>query len=365
MSEFKLKFCLNGDNRNEMKKHCKKTPSKCKLYVNGNKYIIVNFRKKSDNYYMEIGIDDVFTFYDFVLKNDLYCNCKNGSCNEIIYYQNYLDHIINNNQIEYIDQLISDFLCKNESMVFSKIYINDLFERLNYSCNNTIKNVLELWTMGQIIELCKSDINFGPKFIMYIMDKYKKNYCHYFNGGKKIWYFDINERLISSIIFYDNIESYKVLAEKIQEIIEELSDIKIKNSLVGDFDKCIAYLREIQSNKYYCFEKCLFYDSIKIAEFMIKNDSDFKLFIPNESILYGIIVDNNLNLLELLLDYKMIPKKKINQLFYEFCYNFSRDVVEILVNYDADVNKYGKEVIRKAKKANNYEVVDYLQEIVN
>ncbi|BCS83637.1 hypothetical protein QLL95_gp0486 [Cotonvirus japonicus] len=396
MPEYKFKFCLNIRTRNEIKKHCKKSQKMCRLYVNDSEYIKVNFRKNTNHYHMEIDADDLSVFINFVYENYLFCNGHENikhSCKMNNYFKDYVNFITKNNKTEHLKSLIFDLGILFEQSFHDGICGDTICYVLRkmheHSSENTINAVFNTMTMKEFnryIESPKIDID--VKVINTIMCKYQNYYyeCYnYFVNNRddnskkykkrimKLRNNTINYYILHKIFDRDNAEVYNLFINKVNELIEEISSFKfndksIKSSKFGEsfienFNECIDELSIFASDKQN-FYKCLQLNSPNIAELIIRENYDIKMLRPSIIILRDIAEHDKLYLLELLLDNKMVSFDKINMLFLE-SHKYSRDVVEILINYDADVNMYGQKVLKCAEKNNNREVIEYLQEILN
>ncbi|BCS83640.1 hypothetical protein QLL95_gp0483 [Cotonvirus japonicus] len=386
-----FKLCLDHNNKNFLKRQSKKSKLGCKLYVNyRNEFILVNFRKSNDHFYVKINLNDMTKFLTN-FRRDFFCSGRDHNCKLCEYYEDYVDYIVKNNLLDHLLLLINHEIPYSSSVNFinNSKYYNSLyiFEQIyKNSSLNTMNSIIKSLDMEIIYHnILNTPHHLNLKATQFYLERFEIYFREYFVENKytnkktnmlphNYSYFKRCENfyeirygnILYEFIVHDNLESYCYFIEKMEDIIEDLSNFKIKKKLINDHTKCINDINS--SKKYYsddrCFYLCLNFNSPKIAEFLINlNQGKYVINEYNMMNIWDILGCDCLNLLELLLDKKIIDKNTIDILFRE-SYEYSRDVVETLVNYGANVSRYGRRVLEKAGTYNNQEVIDYLRDIM-
>uniref|UniRef100_A0A6G6ACI4 Ankyrin repeat-containing protein n=1 Tax=Borely moumouvirus TaxID=2712067 RepID=A0A6G6ACI4_9VIRU len=69
----KFNYCLSCRYKDRILKYCKKKEDNYKLYYTKNDYMVIKFCKENDHQYIEVDIDDMENFMEFVMMRNYHC----------------------------------------------------------------------------------------------------------------------------------------------------------------------------------------------------------------------------------------------------------------------------------------------------
>ncbi|BCS83639.1 hypothetical protein QLL95_gp0484 [Cotonvirus japonicus] len=177
-----FKFCLNDHTRNLLKIQCKKSKSGCKLYIGQNEFILVDFRKLNEHFYVKINLKNLFVFFDYVIKNKLFCNDHNHKCKLPEYYIDYINLIINNQMLKYLRSYVHS--CVNNFGMHTSVHY--VFKRIyKYSPIKTINLLMEIKSLEE--EMNPNDTSLDSyylKIIQFNFEMFKKYFHDYFTKNE-------------------------------------------------------------------------------------------------------------------------------------------------------------------------------------
>ncbi|BCS83641.1 hypothetical protein QLL95_gp0482 [Cotonvirus japonicus] len=366
-----FKFCLNNRIKILLKNQCKKSKSGCKLYLNENKYIVVNFRKLNDHFYVKVSLSDTIAFLKYVFENDLLCNRKkinNHNCNMMKYYYDYIYYIAKNNITDHLKKLIFDknikFPYDPESFKPKGLYnLRDYIieQTYKYSSKEIIKYITHSDDYHDYIcLLIETPHEVNINVTKFLLEKLQKYLIEYFSDDinlKKLpndnLYCPMNHEIFYRCICNDNLESYIYIIDKTCEIFEELSELKIKKNLMHEYSRCIENFDPINRN--FHIYHCLRSNASRIAEYLLNEGINISHSAIDEII--EVIMDKKLlKSFEFLLEKKFIDANKINELFQN-SHKYNYQIAELLISYGADIDNHGQQVIEHAQKSNNIELI--------
>ncbi|BCS82740.1 hypothetical protein QLL95_gp0251 [Cotonvirus japonicus] len=342
MNDFGFKFCLNNSIEQEIKSLCEKNKKIYNLKIKNDNFIEIKFRQQKDHKYLKIRYCDVGKFLNLIKRNFryLYCKNQNHSCKFNKYNDLYLNYLIMNNNPK---NIISWLNFNLPNMAVLKNIMLYIFQYAHYAL---IKNVIKSMNI-KLVEFCIQNINTvnNPTITKVLLKKHIKLIYIKKDIGNNYHELDY---YIDFFLKKDIPELYILLIDVLENFL-----VKIKD------EKPIKF---ILHNKKRHFIYSLYEGSMKIAEqILIENPGIIKL---NTDILEDFIYSRNIKMLGFLLDKNLVDDVQLNELFKE-SYKHDLELVELLVMHGANVDDYGKDVIKLAKKCCNHEVIKFLHDLNN
>ncbi|AVL95258.1 hypothetical protein ma871 [Moumouvirus australiensis] len=303
----------------------------CPIFMDNN-YICCYFNKIYNGLAKETLMKQTLSFVikTFSLNTLSYC-IHNGLKNYIIYnnFENSMEKDITKLNFFLLKKLLKLFVKKLVKYITSslKYFANKHNIELKDLKNKTeILHYIHIINLEEILNLCIEYNN--PEFFKYSLKKLSSFLDNIDVGNIK------NEKLYNPICKY-----------KYFEYNEKMRKVLIKNIL-------------IRSNP--CFE---IYELI-LSDFKVEYLKNEFIYIVLEEISYRDDIDSYLEPILYHIYSKMGMDQEFIDNLFRRSYDFSKNMAKILVEYGADYEKYGKKVIREAKKINNKEVVNYITNLL-
>ncbi|AGF84862.1 hypothetical protein QJ854_gp920 [Moumouvirus goulette] len=220
---------------------------------------------------------------------------------------------------------------------------------------------------------------FNKQTVDYLLNKYKK-YVMYLLSSKKFKYNSfhidkpgfmyLNLEYILTCLFKrkfgsKTLETYEYILEQFSQLENDLSEINVKSDMIVTYNKLISSLQynnkiatallrcslEYKQDKNMSFTKQLIFDG---------GDPDYM----HEEIIYVIINNQNLDLLDLMHDKKIIRQCDLDFILIN-SYKNKLAFVEELINYGADIDSCHKQLLELVIKHKNVELVNFLENYYN
>lgn len=302
----------------------RKCYDKFKKYIIGNKKIMLSENDFIDILFLhnfsgyiriDIPINNMIKFGKLLVKKNIMGKIfYDSELTETLLTHNLVDslkYLIENTSVDHTD------LLKDACKLSNKNTINFLLERLTNidtfkifvsECSNNNIEVIELF-----LEHLKDDEDDNNDFIRNIND-------------------------------FDNI----------QEFIKCDNQLILK--IIASYGMDIASL--YKHNRDDLLRQAITNNLINSADFLLDNGADIDLDY------YDIEYCAKLNYIEaidfLLDNYICLDQEYIDDLFISSI-NYSTEMIQLLIDNGANIKKYGKKVYNRAKKINNYHVMDYFK----
>nr|AEX63227.1 hypothetical protein mv_L1025 [Moumouvirus Monve] len=164
--------------------------------------------------------------------------------------------------------------------------------------------------------------------------------------------------LITTLIEISNLNNLDMFDYVLEEIIV------MHDKLINHYDKNkLIHLEYNDRVKKLLFDHAILEDYDYLVEQLISDGIDFNKYF-NEYRIHNILENDCVKIIELLLDKKIIPENKINYYFKD-SYNYVVEIVDSFIMYGADYEKYGKDIMLRAKRMGNTGVVKYMKNLLN
>ncbi|BCS83558.1 hypothetical protein QLL95_gp0565 [Cotonvirus japonicus] len=382
-----LRFCISDTNENTIKKFIVKNKNKHKLYINSKEYIIVEFCKELSFKFLKIELDDAIIFFEFVIANNLFCDCESKhNCNMLGYIVSYFDTVIENNMfdnIHFIIEILTPYLDYNDIHIdkFNNQYlwnymsnssngrdfVAKLLSKSNYETIIFTIKIVQTYNLNGIFEYLAYHKRL--KLFFKLLDYYEENILKFFKSKTIKPKYKINlEYLLTSVLFLiddnKNLNIFNKIIDKTSHIIDELNILTIKQKDLKFYEKTIKSLEysTTVTTKLMLDRLIGANENINLFEQLIKDGADTEKIEYNKILL--LVKYNHINTLEILLKYHVINNTQINNLFQK-CYCSNHDIIDLLVDSGADYEKYGLYVLIKARQHDNQKVIEYLEDLLN
>ncbi|AGF84854.1 hypothetical protein QJ854_gp928 [Moumouvirus goulette] len=363
---------------------------KTRFIISKKKSIPIFYQKIDFNTVILMKIKHAIPFMNFIIKKT-----KNEKlfCRNIVLsadYNKYFDHILTNNMVDQIKIFLKKYIPFIESSYSNEglcSIFNDKYKTLSNETLYLVINSFSIFTLSKCINsgiggpkvnhILTLDIKILKKLLrLYIKKltkcltsdpKYftKKYHIESKNISTNMYFTDLRE--ISKICAHrNNPEFFEYALEKLSSFIDTDD---VKNDIL--YDQLYEYFEYDKDVKMELFYSILFNCAPcpEIYEILI---SDFEVEFLKNKIVCDIVdevsyLDDKLFCLESIL-FRIYSKMGIDQefiddLFLKSQYG-SKNVIKILVEYGADYERYGKKLIKKAKKQNNKEVINYVKKLL-
>lgn len=387
----KLHFCFNKPIQKELSKFIvgvdnnKDKDQSSKLMIDNDK--IINFRIINGVFNwgnIVIEFSDAIEYLRFLIKNNIHCSMKyyNGktigpdtNCKCSKNYEDYLFVSVINGKKKHIifffRELLPYLRTHHDENINVKlgVSISQLFSK--QISTNAIKYMFKISHLKDLRPLFNGLLQHklvSMKLIEYIMDSYQKKLIKHFVEDKidekNILFIDFRDILIG-IIYYQ--KSTKLLQYVIDEFSNvtnniDINDIKKKyrksyNSLTENYvyDKKIINL---------LIEHCICSESSsKFFNMLTLDMGDYKNFTPD--IVDIIMTRSTMEYTRIFFENVLVNHPdEINKLFMNSL-EYDSDVVNLLVEYGADYDKYGQQLLLEAKKRNRVSLINYLEDLMD
>ncbi|AKI78779.1 hypothetical protein [Acanthamoeba polyphaga mimivirus] len=390
--EYILNYCENNGNN---------------YYINDSDNLIpINFSvynyDNCGNYFtfncILVDFENILKFNGFIARKKLsdILNVHMDKCKRSAFVIDYLDHITKNNTIKHIKYYLGNnyynITCWNYYLQ-SKIF--------RYSDLSSIRSCLKYLPVDRISGYLVDCLIRNDNVILdYLVDKIiiylRLSFTHKKYKGNMFKITDNNDKLsdilnvncvMESIIHEcannNTIEYYHQTFERFQQLLESQENVKVKKDLITKHNKLklgftlndktlnylLGYILMERNGNPSIIVKQLLMDG---ANIYTEIDRDFGFTFFDQTITI-IISNENLELLDILFEMKLISQDKLNYILEKSIgeLNLKKDVKTInskefigeLSGYGADVDKYVDKLIKKANKYNNNKLVDYLKDL--
>lgn len=321
-----------------------------KLRIKKNMYIdVFTYEKDEELITFYISFDDFIGFYKYfldiqfknyeygIMDDDLllksssewnrHVNIREESWKKFIY------HVIEQNRIDVLNYLID----------------NKFFEYKASAKHIFGNNVLK----GLVIDTCGLG---NDSIFMYLFERLKKMVDNVSDLGV--------EFMLICACEYGNFPNAAIILNNYKNHISHLTDYLINAVESGNLD-IVKLLIECGARIEPRLDKLLrislLNNFIDIVNFLLSKGANINK-ITEENI-EDCVVSNHLDSIELLFGQREFDQNEIDRMFIcgRTC---SAEMVELFVNNGANVKKYGKKLLRKAEKCENYALVKYLEKVI-
>ncbi|AVL95221.1 ankyrin repeat protein [Moumouvirus australiensis] len=363
----KFKYCLSCRYKDRILKYCKKYGEFHKLFYTEKDFMIVKFRKENDHQYLEIDIDDMINFMEFVMMRNYHCG---GG--------------------------IYDYYCKSDMkdiplMNIKKIKSNDFsFDEDDLSCKHVCKH--RQYTMEYVKYIFKHNMMDHIKLFLKREEEYGDFeglfYSFSLVDEEDIeGYHEFSLEIVSSSLELCNYKTSKYIICNVYAVPMKILDHLCKHLKLLEIRK---YLRICTSKKYfksvsnnimgdqllnlsYTLQSIVYYDNINIFKFIVeefykvKNRVEEKYrqdYIFDKEIISQILESNDHkpNIAKFLITGKVNIESRINEALVNFCRQ-DLEMVKFLVNFGANIHTKGDEPLNQASKYGEPDIVQYLVDV--
>ncbi|BCS83557.1 hypothetical protein QLL95_gp0566 [Cotonvirus japonicus] len=381
-----LKYCISEANEEIIKFLLfGEKDDRCKLYINQKKFIRMTMHEKPTYKILKIKPESVIDFLEFIIEHNLYCTKGFGhECCLPRHFSSYLKHITKNNILEHIHfivEILIPSLNNNKISLFENNNHNNYENFVNlivyHSTTETLKFILEITPESEINfnNVLLNSLHYYGNFDGFdvILDFYFNKFIESLNKGFIGPILPLRSLLTAIIITQTPNKNFNTVSklyiynktiDKMSDILNDLSESKkskkFKN-INSELFKLMKYTPKMKEN---LLLTCLVYNC-DIAEHLIKDG--VKTNIITKIYKDEIICHNLTTSLEILLRYNVLDIDTINKYFKDLKNSGENncDIVRLLVEYGADYDTYGPDVLKQAKNYKNQEVIEYLEDLLN
>uniref|UniRef100_A0A6G6ADZ2 Ankyrin repeat-containing protein n=1 Tax=Borely moumouvirus TaxID=2712067 RepID=A0A6G6ADZ2_9VIRU len=365
----KFKYCLSCRYKDRILKYCKKYGESHKLFYTEKDFMMIKFCKENSHQYLEIDINDMIIFMEFVMMrnyhcggdiNDYYCKSDMKDIPLVNIKKNNKSSITSSDKEDDNYELSCEHICKHRQ--YTMEYVKYIFK---YNMLDHIKLFLKR-------EKEYGDFE-GLFYSLSLVDEEDINGYHEFS-------FEI----ISSSLELSNYKTSKYVICNIYAEPEKILDHLCEHLKLPEIRK---YLRICTSKKYFksvsnnimgdqllnlsnVLQSIVHYDNINIFKFIVEEFYKVKDrveekyrqdYIFDKEIISQILESNGdkPNIVRFLITGQVNIQCRINGALI----NFSRKdlkMVKFLTNFGANIHTRNDEPLNQASKYGNIEVVRYL-----
>lgn len=378
MNEFKFHYCI-GNNKNKFDKYLKISKNKSKLCINKHTHIDIEFcendNEKGNEKFIEINVDDVEKFIDFVHDKNLNCggdydyfDC-NHNCHHNKYYSEYLDYIFKNNMLHHIESPhLEKYIAILNSLkhIFSQYKYSDIINvACEYSTLETIKftmNLINIKDFGNLIcYACHRDDN-NLKIFKYLVDLYCERLIGYLNRTiKKCDYYKMYYHgTLLDVAKTNNVKTFIYFTTKIPNVVDSINKKIITPKLLGVYNKIVKSHEYSQKIKDKLLVDSIYFGNLNITQRLLLDGANIYSFSDRH--INMLLKNNNIDSVQFIIDNNMIDGNKINKLFassHKYKWNIAQILVDNGANYKPHINK----LMTNAKKVENNKLLNYLKQL--
>ncbi|QTF49076.1 hypothetical protein qu_181 [Acanthamoeba polyphaga mimivirus] len=385
-----LYFCFHESIQKELSKFIvneNKSSNKnqtSKLMIDDNK--IINFRTIDGVFNwgnIVIEFNDAIEYIGFLIKNNIHCRMKfhNGKtigpdadCKCSKNYEDYLLKSVTNGKKKHIlffFRKLLPYLRTHDENINVKLGISISLLFSKQISTNAIKYMFKISHLKDFCFLFNGLLQYrliSKKLIEYIMDSYQKKLTKHFVedkiDDKDVAFLDFR-KILANII--DNQKSTKLL----QYVIDEFSNIAnnidrndVKKKYRKSYDSLTenyVYDKKIINS---LMEHCIYSESSsKFFNILTLDMGDYKNFTPD--LVDIIMTRSTMKYTRIFFKNVLVSyPDEINKLFLNSL-KYDCDVVDLLVEYGADYNKYGQQLLLEAKRRCKVLLANYLENLMD
>lgn len=363
-----LLYCVGCCDRGEIESRLSKSKGVCRMKLDKGKKITVEYVPE-DNY-IYIDLENAIQFIKFISGHNYFCYEINGDhhkCKMDKYIHRYIMFVINNSMEDHIEIIISRFLpvYKNfkgtHTTDFDKLIISGIAK---YNNEQLVKTIIDNYPYNNYSLLFEKVIerSTDKDLIEYTIDTYRKKLFRCIKKNKNFLPKVDLKNILFQFIIINDIDMFNFAVNSFTDILNEFQEFKINDKQqenINDFRKSLDY--EYFSD--WLISAAIENDSDKIISQLIDDSLGLDYF-DFRSIRY-IMKEEKFKVFDVVLE-KIIKydKKMINRLFLK-SYHYEIPIIDSLISYGANYNKYGHTVIFLAKLNEYTEVVEFLKKIIN
>ncbi|AKI80437.1 hypothetical protein QJ850_gp262 [Acanthamoeba polyphaga mimivirus] len=363
-----LLYCVGSCIRGEIESKLSKPKGVCRMKLDKGKKITVEYVPE-DNYIC-IDLENAILFIKFISKHNYFCYEIDGDyhkCKMDKYMHRYIMFVINNIMEDHIEIIFSRLLpvYKNFQGKFTANFIELIISGIDkYVSEQLVKTIMDNYPYNDYSLLFDKVIerSTDKDLIEYTIDAYRKKLFRCIKKNKKILPKTNLKEILFQFIINNDVDMFNFVVNSFMDISNDFQELKINDKQqkkINDLKKSFDYeyysdsliSAAIENNSYKIISQ-LIDDSIGLDYFdyhsvrYIMKEEKFEVF----DVILEKIIKNN--------------KKMINRLFLK-SYWYEIPIVDSLISYGANYNKYGHTVIFLAKIHDNKEVADFLKKIIN
>ncbi|QTF49635.1 hypothetical protein qu_744 [Acanthamoeba polyphaga mimivirus] len=363
-----LLYCVGCCNKGEIESRLSKPKGVCRMKLDKGKKITVEYVPE-DNY-IYIDLENAIQFVKFISKHNYFCYEIDGDyhkCKMDKYMHRYIMFVIANNMEDHIEIIFSRLLPSYKKFKgahttdFIKLIISGIAK---YNSEQLVKTIIDNYPYNDYSLLFEKVIegNADKDLIEYTIDAYRKKLFRCIKKNKNILpKVDLKDILIQFIITND-VDMFNFVVNSFMDISNDFQELKINDKQ----QKKINDLTKIFDYEYYSdflISAAIENNSYKIISQLI-DDSIGLDYFDYRSLRY-IMKEEKFEVFDVVLE-KVIKhdKKMTNRLFLK-SYHYEIPIIDSLISYGANYNKYGHTVIFLAKLNDNTEVAEFLKKIIN
>ncbi|QGR54358.1 hypothetical protein [Moumouvirus maliensis] len=390
---FDKKKYIDANNINFFISDNKSIPVSCKKFK---KSRIIQCGENKNHFCIYTEIKYAVSFMKFIVKKSK--KEKFFSQDKFIAdYHEYFKYIITNNMTDHIKIFIKKYLplvkksyIYEHDLCFNQIYNEIPKEILK---KETINLVINSFTISTISHCIMSGIK-GPntdvtisldlKIIKKLLRQFIKEltrcltsdpkssiYKYHFKSKVGNYIIDLDD-VLGMCVRVNNPEFFEYVLKKLPSFFDDIDIDEVKNMILyNELYESFEYDKKMA--KHLIYDILDEYDFCpKIYEILL-NDIEVEYLKKNliPDIIKKFNIKNNFEYEISYLEYVLffiyskteMDQEFIDNLFLE-SYNCSDKVIKTLVEYGADYEKYGKKVMKEAKKINNIKVINYIKNLL-
>lgn len=363
-----LLYCVGCCNRGEIESRLSKSKGVCRMKLDKGKKITVEYVPE-DNY-IYIDLENAIQFIKFISKHNYFCYEINGDyhkCKMDKYIHRYIMFVINNSMEDHIEIIFSKLLpgYKNfkgtHTTDFDKLIISGIAK---YSNEQLVKKIIDTYPYNNYSLLFEKVIerSTDKDLTEYTIDAYRKKLFRCIKKNKNILPKVDLKNILFQFIIVNDVDMFNFVVNSFTDILNEFQELKINDKQqknINDFLKSLDYAYFSD----WLISAAIENDSDKIISQLIDDSLGLDYF-DFRSIRY-IMKEEKFKVFDVVLE-KIIKydKKMINRLFLK-SYHYEIPIIDSLISYGANYNKYGHTVIFLAKLNEYTEVVEFLKKIIN